>query len=181
MKLNKKGISIVELIVSIGLMSVVMIFLYNLLSNVTFEKDDDYIASLNQANRIEIISTIENDLICDNTVTYDAYRDIIDNNISDPSQGQTLTLHGSKTYTITTFKDSDNKYKITYNSGGTIQTWTIKGGSYGKIVCKKNNDPHPYETVVTQCTIPIYTTNINNKEKNNNTLDDIIFTFIKEV
>lgn len=173
MKLNKKGISIVELIVSIGLMSVVMIFLYNLLSNVTFEKDDDYIASLNQANRIEIISTIENDLICDNTVTYNA---LIDNT----PEGQTLKLSGSKTYTITTFKDS-GKYKITYNSGGTIQTWTIKGGSYGKIVCKENNDPHPYETVVTQCTIPIYTTNINNKKGNNNTLDDIIFTFIKEV
>ena len=59
MKLDNKGISIIELIISISLISVVMLFLYNLLSNVTFEKDDDYFASLNQANRIEIISTIE--------------------------------------------------------------------------------------------------------------------------
>lgn len=167
MKLNKKGISIIELIVSIALMSVVMLFLYNLLSNVTFEKDDDYIASLNQANRIEIISTIENDLICDNTITI--------HNINDTS----LTLKGTKTYTIT-ITNTSNNYKITYDNG-TTQTWTIKGGTVGNINCDLSKGNGTTETKVTQCTIPIYTTNINNKEGNNNTLDDIIFTFIKEV
>ncbi len=171
MKLNKKGISIIELIVSIALMSVVMLFLYNLLSNVTFEKDDDYIASLNQANRIEIISTIENDLICDNTVTI--------YNINNTSPTKTLTLKGTNTYTITITKTSNN-YKITYNNG-TKQTWTIKGGTVGNINCDLSKGNGTTETKVTQCTIPIYTTNINNKEGNNNTLDDIIFTFIKEV
>lgn len=173
MKLNKKGISIIELIVSIALMSVVMLFLYNLLSNVTFEKDDDYFASLNQANRIEIISTIENDMICDNTVEF---MGIVDNS----STSQTLTLKGTKTYKITTNK-SGNDYKITYENGTNRQTWTIKGGKFGKINCSNKLGDGIIETNVTQCIIPIYTTNINDKEDNNNTLDDIIFTFIKEV
>ena len=33
MKLDNKGISIIELIISISIISVVMLFLYNLLSN----------------------------------------------------------------------------------------------------------------------------------------------------
>lgn len=38
MKINNKGVTIVELLVSLALLSVVLMFLYNLLSNVTFEK-----------------------------------------------------------------------------------------------------------------------------------------------
>ena len=65
MKLNNKGVTIIELLVSVALVSVVLMFLYNLLANVTFEKITDFIASTNQANRIDIITTIENDLILD--------------------------------------------------------------------------------------------------------------------
>ena len=42
MKLNNKGVTIVELLVSLALLSVVLMFLYNLLSNVTFEKNTDF-------------------------------------------------------------------------------------------------------------------------------------------
>ncbi len=171
MMLNKKGISIIELIVSIALMSVVMLFLYNLLSNVTFEKDDDFFASLNQANRIDLIGTIENDLICDSLVKLVS--------ITSTSSGERLLLKGTKDYVITTEKSSSN-YKITYFNGTDVQTWTIKGGTFGKIDCVSSGNGIT-ETTVTQCTIPIYTTNINDKAGNNNTLDDIIFTFIKEV
>ena len=68
MKINNKGVTIVELLVSLALLSVVLMFLYNLLSNVTFEKNTDFIANSNQANRIDIINTIENDLILDNNI-----------------------------------------------------------------------------------------------------------------
>ena len=71
MKLNNKGVTIVELLVSLALLSVVLMFLYNLLSNVTFEKNTDFIANSNQANRIDIINTIENDLILDNNIEID--------------------------------------------------------------------------------------------------------------
>ena len=58
MKLNNKGVTIVELLVSLALLSVVLMFLYNLLSNVTFEKNTDFISNSNQANRIDIINKI---------------------------------------------------------------------------------------------------------------------------
>ena len=90
MKLNNKGVTIVELLVSLALLSVVLMFLYNLLSNVTFEKNTDFIANSNQANRIDIINTIENDLILDNNIE-------IDKNQTTENR---LVLKGTKTYKI---------------------------------------------------------------------------------
>ena len=167
MKLNNKGISIIELIISISLMSVVMLFLYNLLSNVTFEKDEDYFASLNQANRIEIITKIEDTLMC---YSVDNYEKIGDNNLK-------LTS-GSDTFNITIDRDND---KISFTKGTTtFGKWTIKNAKAGEISCNDVGDGIE-TTKYTQCTIPIYTTNINNVENNNNTIDDITFTFKKEI
>ena len=62
MKLNKKGITIIELIVSVALISVIMLFMYKLLADITFQKENDYFASVNQEQRIEIIDKIETTL-----------------------------------------------------------------------------------------------------------------------
>ena len=167
MKLNNKGISIIELIISISLISVVMLFLYNLLSNVTFEKDDDYFASLNQANRIEIISTIEDTLMCYSINSYEIKGD-----------NELELTSGSDIFNI---KIDRANNKVFFTQGTTtIGKWTIKNASIGEISCNDVGDGI-VTTKYTQCTIPIYTTNINDTENNNNTIDDITFTFKKEV
>ena len=172
MKLNNKGISIIELIISISLISVVMLFLYNLLSNVTFEKDDDYFASLNQANRIEIISNIEDTLMCYSINSYEIKGD------------NELELKYADNESFIVNIDRTNN-KVSFNkkvssSTTTIGKWTIKNAIIGKISCNDEGDGI-VTTKYTQCTIPIYTTNINDTENNNNTIDDITFTFKKEV
>ncbi|MDD5865684.1 MAG: prepilin-type N-terminal cleavage/methylation domain-containing protein [bacterium] len=168
MKLNNKGISIIELIISISLISVVMLFLYNLLSNVTFEKDDDYFASLNQANRIEIISNIEDTLMCYSINSYEIKGD------------NELKLKYADNESFIVNIDRTNN-KVSFNKGTTtIGKWTIKNASIGEITCNDVGDGI-VTTKYTQCTIPIYTTNINDIENNNNTIDDITFTFKKEV
>lgn len=169
MKLNNKGVTIIELLVSVALVSVVLMFLYNLLSNVTFEKTTDFIASTNQANRIDIITTIENDLILDNDVELikEDKREII-------MEGK----NGQYQIVIT---DDDLKYyfKGVKDTKFDIQNdWKIKGGKFGDIECISEGDKTKV-IQITQCTIPVYTTNVNNKKDNNNTLDDIIFSFIK--
>ena len=167
MKLDNKGISIIELIISISLISVVMLFLYNLLSNVTFEKDDDYFASLNQANRIEIISTIEDTLMCYSINSYEIKGD-----------NELELTSGSDIFNI---KIDRANNKVSFTQGTTtIEKWTIKNASIGEISCNDVGDGI-VTTKYTQCTIPIYTTNINDIENNNNTIDDITFTFKKEV
>ena len=199
MKLNNKGVTIVELLVSMALLSVILMFLYNLLSNVTFEKNSDFIASANQANRIDIIMTIEDDLLKDNNVT------IVSKSDSE------LILKGSlKKYKITLV---DGKKSLAYyvselsRDNYQIQnTWKIKNGTLGNIDCGNTNISslesnvnasecksssansnltcgdviNSYESIViTECKIPVYTTNVNNTKDNNNTLDDIIFSFIQ--
>ena len=190
MKLNNKGVTIVELLVSLALLSVVLMFLYNLLSNVTFEKNTDFIANSNQANRIDIINTIESDLILDNNI------EINKNQTND----NRLLLKGTKNYKIVITENT-----LAYYVNNTIQnTWKIKGGKLGKINCDnskggtnivsnvkeckidknlnstcvdKSNDLDSIK--ITECTIPVFTENVDNTKDNNNTLDDITFSFIK--
>lgn len=194
MKLNNKGVTIIELLVSVALLSVVLMFLYNLLSSVTFEKDNDFIANSNQANRIDIINTIESDLILDNNIEIDKNKDNI------------LILKGTMKGT-TTYKIVITENTLAYYVNDIIQnTWKIKGATLGNINCNKtkggtntSNDvtecsDNPIKNrsschkltssqmdsiKITECSIPVYTKNVNNTKDNNNTLDDIIFSFIK--
>lgn len=165
MKLNNKGVTIIELLVSVALVSVVLMFLYNLLSNVTFEKTTDFIASTNQANRIDIITTIENDLILDNDVEL----------VESQTTSRKVVMKGNKGQYQIVITDDTLKYSV---KGVLQNTWKIKGGKFGDIECISEGDKTKV-IQITQCTIPVYTTNVNNKKDNNNTLDDIIFSFIK--
>ena len=165
MKINNKGVTIIELLVSVALVSVVLMFLYNLLSNVTFEKIIDFIASTNQANRIDIITTIENDLILDNDVEL----------VESQTTSRKVVMKGKNGQYQIIITDDTLKYSV---KGVLQNTWKIKGGKFGDIECiSEGNKTKVIQ--ITQCTIPVYTTNVNNKKDNNNTLDDIIFSFIK--
>lgn len=165
MKLNNKGVTIVELLVSVALVSVVLMFLYNLLSNVTFEKTTDFIASTNQANRIDIITTIENDLILDNDVEL----------VESQTTTKKIVMKGKNGQYQIVITDDTLKYSV---KGVLQNAWKIKGGKFGDVECISKGDKTKV-IQITQCTIPVYTTNVNNKKDNNNTLDDIIFSFIK--
>lgn len=191
MKLNNKGVTIVELLVSLALLSVVLMFLYNLLSNVTFEKNTDFIANANQANRIDIINTIEHDLLNDNDISIDESQ----------TKVTRLVLKGTKNYIISITENT-----LVYYVNNDIQnTWKIKGGKLGEINCENTlggtttsdniteckSDSYNTPIVctdnvtsldsikITECTIPVYTENVDNSKENNNTLDDITFSFIK--
>ena len=166
-------------------------FLYNLLSNVTFEKNTDFIANANQANRIDIINTIEHDLLNDNDISIDESQ----------TKVTRLVLKGTKNYIISITENT-----LVYYVNNDIQnTWKIKGGKLGEINCENTlggtttsdniteckSDSYNTPIVctdnvtsldsikITECTIPVYTTNADNSKDNNNTLDDITFSFIK--
>ena len=62
MKLNNKGTSLIELIVSVALISVVLIFMFKLLLDVNNEITNNTFAKDNQVVRAEVIRMIENDL-----------------------------------------------------------------------------------------------------------------------
>lgn len=187
-KLNNKGLSIIELIVTIALISVIMLFLYALLSNITFESDSEYIDIKDRTTREDIIRTI-NDTINEHNEISD-YKDKV---VYAEANDKKLYI---KTYDIINiFKiqiSSDDKTLIfgrctddECESPTIIQKWTLKTGEFGNITCSDNLkngieiDPSPDSNnndnvlQLQQCNIPVYTNNINNKEENNNIMDDI--------
>lgn len=87
MKLNKKGMTLVEIIISIALISIVLIFLFSLLVDVKDMNDEASINSDYLINKALILKNIEEDLdgsdsltlntctINDFYTTYDTYKD----------------------------------------------------------------------------------------------------------
>ncbi len=172
-RLNNKGLTLIELIVSVALMSVVMLFLYRLLSNVTYDKDNEYFASQNQEQRIEIIDYIETiirkaDISSDPTFSQS----------TDHATIQFKQASISKTYSILIYAN----YIQIKDSTSILRTWDIETGvySYTNASCIKaatisgsGDIYHPW-----LCTIPVYTINDDNNANNNNTIDDITLAFL---
>ena len=188
--LNKKGFTMVELMVSIALISIVMIFLVKLLVDVRYEGTNEVYDIKDQISRAEIIKTIENDLK--------------DYNIIDvTSTGNTL-----KTITIQTEENGNSKIDLSNDNPTTHTTyltyttldgkkykWTLKLASdnsdvqydLDSIKCKviKNDKDTQDKDYVLVIEIPVVlgkskrytTTDKNNGINNDSTLDNIVLTF----
>jgi len=114
--LNKKGLTILELLVSIALISVVMIFLFNLLTDLMYSDDYASFAKRNQTNRAAIITAIEKDFISkeltdvkygNNKITFYYY------------DGSTCDLYVTKSGSTNAIKEGDTlNYKC-----DTLQKW----------------------------------------------------------
>ena len=173
MKLNKKGITIIELIVSVALISVIMLFMYRLLADITFQKDNEFFASLNQEQRIEIIDRIESVLAASTNIRYLSV------------SGNTISFKRSSGGTVdNTIKVNSSTELILYQGASTIlNKWNIKGGTMSNPTCD-------YKTAagktIYECTIKVFSTNNDNQKithrgvnvDNNNTIDDITFSIM---
>ena len=181
MKLNKKGISIIELIISVTLISIIMLFMYRLLSDITFEKDNDSIAFVNQEKRVTIIKRVEKI-------------------ISDAPGIKKITPSGK---TLNFSNGTSNVYQLSYNSGkltlkesstgNILESWNITGCTItSDVSCKSANLT---DGIIYECTYKVYTENTNNKDyiykmkkannsyvdatlNNNNIMDDLTFSFV---
>ncbi len=181
MKLNNKGLTLVELIISIVLVVVVMLFMYKLLSDVNNEKNDDSYAQENRVIRAEIIKKVEDDIFTKKLVQ------ITDNSINDKlviglafDDGTTSTIEATSTtftYIPTSYKEGEVKGK------NAKQKWTMKECSLNKDKVKvsytQNNNI--YSLLIN---IEIYTGNDFNRlcaagEENcqNNVVDDISLSY----
>ena len=179
MKLNNKGISLIELIISIALVSVIMLFMYRLISDISFEKDNDNIDSLNQEQRVIIITHIEKEIRKNSSIT----------KIDIGSSGTSLLFKNDSNSTIYTLKIINSNTELEFSKGSTIlDKWKIEGG---KLQNPKCTSSALEDMVLYECTFPIYTESINNEKyntgykngsedvmyDNNNTIDDIILPF----
>ena len=174
MKLNNRGVTLIELIVSVVLVTVIMGLMYKLILDVNNMQNNDTFASKNQLKRNEIIKTIENDLINEDIINIEATKEENDRTII-------------KFYYI----DSDHCYILSIKKN--ILTWTKTGGSNArKWTIDEDNGysfNHQRISVNTKVQgdvysllmdIEVYTDNSANSncdDCRNNPIDDIIISY----
>ena len=170
--MNKKGTTLAELIISIALISVVLLFMIKLLIDLNDAEANNTYAKDNQINRAEILRMIGNDLNNKNIAS-----------INDSGSNETkLVINIEFTdRTISTIEAEEKKIKYT-DSDGKNRTWSIEGGTiYTKkanVYYMKDNNDSGKNYYSLSIDIEIHTTNEKNKLCNNNTLDDIIINYI---
>ena len=187
MKLNNKGISLLELLISIIIVGVVLTFLFQLLVDLKNETSNRNYANANQVNRVEIIYEIQKDFskytltrVPGNT----SYGIITNNGVSQRHRYIYFYFkvgNTEKYSLLTTYKDL-----ITYtNVEGTKFSWKIKDGyvsQRGKFVSYVDDYTNNY---FIKFNIPIYSDPFNDKNANNlddetyinNAVDDIEITY----
>ena len=165
-KMNNKGSTLLELIISIALISVILVFMVRLLVDLNDSETNNKYAKKNQVIRAEILRTIENDL--QNKILTD-----IRDNSTTSNLIITFKFDGNKESNINVLKD-----KLTYkNTDGKTRTWTLKEGYFNitQSPVDFSQDENIYSLIID---IPVYTTNEFNTKNNNNLLDDILVSYI---
>ena len=170
--MNKKGTTLAELIISIALISVVLLFMIKLLIDLNDAEANNTYAKDNQINRAEILRMIGNDLNNKNIAS-----------INDSGSNETKLVINIEFTDRTSSKIEAEEKKIKYtDSDGKNRTWNIEGGTiYTKkanVYYMKDNNDSGKNYYSLSIDIEIHTANEKNKLCNNNTLDDIIINYI---
>ena len=127
---NKKGLTLVELLISIVLVGIVIVFIFELLNDLKTEADNTDYALANQFNHIEIVNAIENDL------NHYTLFDIVEKSNSNNNNFLNLefvfwnidSTNSEKVIaTLTTYKNENDKYFVEYtNYDQETTTWEMK-------------------------------------------------------
>ncbi len=148
MRLNKKGISIIELLITIILISIVLVFLFQLLVDIENETESNNYSYNNQLNRMDALFKIDKDL---NTLNPDkTLVRLTKLAIKDPRTeipfDITFTLkdsEGGKKDVNFQVKYDEGKYSIKYlGYDGNNTTWNMKNVEFdpcGRFVLGKSD------------------------------------------
>ena len=194
--MNKKGFTMTELIVSIAIIAVVMIFLVNLLVDIKYDKKNELYDTKNQINRAEIIKTIQNDLdgkiITDITDGSDSSNLVVNIRTDDTDDNSTYTIKADSNHIYYTSNNKTTKWSLEKNNDETyIKTSDVK---LKVIKCSETEDSKlttddPKLTTddseikcdsndkIIIINIPIIVDKSKLRENNDSQMDNIILTF----
>lgn len=178
--MNKKGFTMTELIVSIAIIAVVMIFLVNLLVDIRYDKKNELYDTKNQINRAEIIKTIQNDL--DGKVI----TDVTDTGSSSNNSNNLVVNIETNDNGIHTIQADSNH--IYYTSNNKTTKWSLEKNNdetYIKtsdvelkvIKCDKTDNSCDSNDKIIIINIPIIVDKSELRESNDSQMDNIILTF----
>ncbi len=179
---NKKGLTLIELLVTLLLVSIIVVFIYRLILNVNSQTTNPEFAMANQTIRTEIIRTIESDLVAHDVDKISlVYQD--ENNNYNPA---VYFYEEERTSIISIIDEQAIQYKA-FN--GEKQTWelidcyfnfnTTEKGQASGIVINSNGIGNSTSSVTVNFVIS------NDNEHNqglsstdNNLKDDIIISYL---
>lgn len=181
--MNKKGFTMTELIVSIAIIAVVMIFLVNLLVDIRYDKKNELYDTKNQINRAEIIKTIQNDLdgkvITGITDTGSSSNNLVVNIITNDNDNSPHTIKADSNHiSYTSSSGKTTKWSLEKNNDETY----IKTSDVELKVIKCNKTDNSNLTCDTNdkiiiINIPIIVDKSKLRENNDSQMDNIILTF----
>ncbi len=168
---NKKGTTLVEVIISTALISIVLAFMIKLLVDINNTETNNKYAKGNQIKRAEIIRTIEDDIR--NKIIKS-----VDDNSSNSELKFTINFADSTSSTITCTK---NVVKYLASDSKT-EKWTLDEGTVyidkANVYLRNNSELGENSIYTLLIDIEIHTSNENNTILKNNTIDDILINYI---
>jgi len=180
MKLNNKGLSLIELLLSIVLIGIVLAFLFKLLIDLRGETNNNNFIYNNQVNRTESIYYIQKDLN-----NYDLLRveDASTSNIS----LNFYYLYRSENYddvlvkkAMLNISNKGNKYYLNYQDAeGNKHSWEMKDADVDPCANFKYYTTSNSNNYYFKFNIKLYNKTYNeyNNKDNNNLIDDIEITY----
>lgn len=186
MKLNNKGMTLMELLVSIVLVGIVLTFLFQLLTDVEHETENNNYAYNNQVNRTDAIYTIEKDLqkytlVGIEDASVKGSKDIVIKFHYLKGNGTDAAILQSDSYEYKDeLGDTKTKYYLRYTSyKGEKYSWEMKGAELDPCATFNYYVDTSSNSYYFKINIPLYNSvyhDRNNKDRNN-AVDDIEITY----
>lgn len=190
--MDKKGFTMTELMVSIAIISVVMVFLVKMLIDVRYDNRNELYDTKNQINRAEIIKTIQNDLdekvitsindsgSADNELVININAININTNSNTSAKIEAVTQDGEEYIKYKSTSNKNYKWMIernnkeTYIKKNDIVLSVIECSDEGKTEKEPNCDT---QDKIIRINIPIIIDNSTLRRDNDSQMDNIILTF----
>lgn len=185
--MDKKGFTMTELMVSIAIIAVVMVFLVKMLIDVRYDNRNELYDTKNQINRAEIIKTIQNDLD-KKVITSINDRESADNKLvinintdyNTTAIIEAVTQDGEEYIRYKSTSNKNYKWMIernnkeTYIKKNDIVLSVIECSNEGKTEKEPNCDT---QDKIIRINIPIIIDNSTLRRDNDSQMDNIILTF----
>jgi uncharacterized repeat protein (TIGR02543 family)/prepilin-type N-terminal cleavage/methylation domain-containing protein len=179
---NKKGITLIELLVTLLLVSIVVVFIYRLILNVNSQTTNPEFAMSNQTIRTEIIRTVEADLVSHDITKLEVVQQDEDNNYNpsiyfvEKDKKSVLSIIDEKSIQYTSFAGQTQRWEVV---DCFINFDPSEEGEKSGIVYSQNGVGN--STAAVTVNIVISNDNEHNSgvtEENNNLKDDILISYL---
>ena len=179
---NKKGLTLIELLVTLLLVSIVVVFIYRLILNVNSQTTNPEFAMSNQTIRTEIIRTVEADLVSHDITRLEVVQQDEDNNYNpsiffiEKDRQSVLSIIDEKQIQYTSFNGQTQRWEVI---DCFINFDPSEEGEKSGIVYSQNGVGN--STAAVTVNIVISNDNEHNSgltEEENNLKDDILISYL---